>query len=166
AELLLARHEATHATAEAADLKTAYDAVARQAAARDAYLKDHAEEVARLERVERAAESALAARMRRIGAEPPAYIIDKLGHVPSSGAARNAWWSAAKSIETYRAIAGVDSQHTALGGRPEEPALRQQWHRVHADLDTTGRVIRTAQALDRTATIARDMPQISRGIEL
>ena len=100
AELLLARHEATHATAEAADLKTAYDAVARQAAARDAYLKDHAEEVARLERVERAAESALAARMRRIGAEPPAYIIDKLGHVPSSGAARNAWWSAAKSIET------------------------------------------------------------------
>jgi hypothetical protein len=60
----------------------------------------------------------------------------------------------------------VDDPLRALGPKPQDPALCQGWHRVGAEVEQVSAVIRATGRLGHAVSAARDVAQISRGLEL
>jgi hypothetical protein len=62
--------------------------------------------------------------------DPPGYLRQELGRVPTSTRGRRTWRQAAAAIEDYRRSYHLSDPDQALGPMPREPAQRAAWHQA------------------------------------
>jgi ATP-dependent exoDNAse (exonuclease V) alpha subunit len=136
-----------------------------RAASRSQFLEEHSAERQRLDQVERSIDAGLARRLGEIGRRPPQYLTKVLGDIPDSRRDRAAWWSAARSVETYRARAAVTADTDALGPHPKRQDLGVDWDEVHAQLLRTRSELRPIDPRERPDLTPVAMPEVGHGID-
>lgn len=103
-------------------------------AARQTWLRDHADDQARLGFVEQELPVVLAERVAEVERRCPRYVEDALGRPPATEAARGWWRRGVELIETYRATADERDSRKALGVRPDDLSGRMMWDAASREL--------------------------------
>jgi len=95
-------------------------AAREEAALRDQFEIEHADDTARLRFVERELGSAIWSRVETRVVEPPVYFLQVLGHVPAEAEALSAWRRGAFILESHQVTADSDRTRaealTSIGG--------------------------------------------------
>jgi conjugative relaxase-like TrwC/TraI family protein len=88
---------------------------------------------------------------------PPGYLREELGPVPTSTRGSRAWRQAAAAIEDYRRSYQITDPERALGPVPREPAQRTAWQRARTTAQRIQERQHTTSRQERT-TAARAAP--------
>jgi Ti-type conjugative transfer relaxase TraA len=137
-DLEYARVELIRATWRLERVDEQLQAAIDRSAERAAFLDAHPDLPARLDQVERAIDAGLSRRLAEIGRNPPEYLTDTLGAIPSAAKDRTLWWSTARTVETYRARYGV-TDPSPLGRTSGAPERLPDWIEAYGQLQRASR---------------------------
>ena len=85
--------------------------------------------------------------------DPPGYLREELGTVPTSTQGRRTWRQAAAAIEDYRRTYGISDPEQAFGPMPREPAQRTAWQQARIGAQHVQERQRTVNQKERTAAV-------------